>query len=326
MFNGPNDLFCVRCGAQLTGTTREKDFKAESLKKEYAVWETEKLKHAVTVERGEYDGYAVGLMEEELKNRNEFLPLKCPRCGVMNPHLTARCACGYDSSEPLPYQDVKCPHCGTELELNETERIQKHFLCPECKMAVDMAEHAGATDIQQSVERKPTVRLLKANRKIVGVSWCKICNQRFVLGVDLKQCGNCLSYAHSKCWDEYGGCNQLGCREETKLCPGCGREIRKSALKCRHCGQYVDERIRIASGPKRQLKEASTALTCSIIGIFCFGIILGPVAVYNGVKALNMIQNDPQYEGRGKAIAGIIIGSIEILLTVIYVAGLIAQS
>ena len=153
-------------------------------------------------------------------------------------------------------------------------------------------------------------KVLKANKKISEETICKICNAKFTIGEDINQCEKCQNYLHNKCWEEKGGCNQPGCKEETKACPMCGKGIKKSALKCRYCGEYLDESIREKLTPKGKLKEASDSLSNALVGILCFGFILGPIAIHKGIKALNIIQKEPGYEGKGKAIAGIIIGSI----------------
>ncbi len=52
--------------------------------------------------------------------------------------------------------------------------------------------------------------------------------------------------------------------------------------------------------PKGPVKEASEALTYALIGIFCFGIILGPIAISKGSKALNIINEDPGMKEGGR--------------------------
>jgi len=69
-------------------------------------------------------------------------------------------------------------------------------------------------------------------------------------------------------------------------------------------------------------KEANDALTTAIIGIFCLGIILGPMAISKALKAKKMIETNPQLTGSGKATAALIIG---IIVTVLTVLGLIAR-
>ena len=69
-------------------------------------------------------------------------------------------------------------------------------------------------------------------------------------------------------------------------------------------------------------KEAGEALTYSIIGIFCFGIILEPMAISKALKAKKMIALNPRLSGSGKATAALIIGIVSLVL---WVLGLIAR-
>ena len=64
-------------------------------------------------------------------------------------------------------------------------------------------------------------------------------------------------------------------------------------------------------------KEADDALKYAIIGIFCFGIILEPIAIAKASKAKKMMQMNPQLTGSGKATAAMIIGIISLILWVI---------
>ncbi len=69
-------------------------------------------------------------------------------------------------------------------------------------------------------------------------------------------------------------------------------------------------------------KEANEALTYSIVGIFCFGIILEPIALVKASKARKMIAMNPQLQGSGKVLAATIIASIALCL---WVLGMIAK-
>ena len=61
--------------------------------------------------------------------------------------------------------------------------------------------------------------------------------------------------------------------------------------------------------------EASEALKYAIVGMFCFGFILGPVAISKALKARNSIDANPRMTGSGKAIAAIVIGSVALVLS-----------
>jgi len=61
-------------------------------------------------------------------------------------------------------------------------------------------------------------------------------------------------------------------------------------------------------------KQAGASLIWGIVGILCFGIILGPFAIYRGNKAKRLIdQHNIGHEHRGKATAGFICGIIGIV-------------
>src|ERR1051325_346878 len=64
-------------------------------------------------------------------------------------------------------------------------------------------------------------------------------------------------------------------------------------------------------------KEANEALTYAIVGIFCFGIILEPIALSKAAKAKKMIDMNQRLLGSGKVMAARIIASIALVLWVI---------
>ena len=67
-------------------------------------------------------------------------------------------------------------------------------------------------------------------------------------------------------------------------------------------------------------KEASEALTLSIFSLFCFGIILGPMAISKASKAKKMIALNPTLSGSGKATAAMVIGTVALLLWLVSIA------
>ena len=73
-------------------------------------------------------------------------------------------------------------------------------------------------------------------------------------------------------------------------------------------------------------KEAGEALTYAIIGLFCFGIVLGPMAISKASKAKKMIEMNPRLTGSGKATAATIIGVIALVLWVLGIIGRVSQS
>lgn len=64
-------------------------------------------------------------------------------------------------------------------------------------------------------------------------------------------------------------------------------------------------------------KEAGEALTLAIVGLFCLGIILEPLAISKALKAKKMIEMNPRLEGAGKVQAALIISCIGLGLWVL---------
>ncbi len=83
-----------------------------------------------------------------------------------------------------------------------------------------------------------------------------------------------------------------------------------------------------ASGQDQTL--AIVSLVCGVLSILCCGFLTGIPAIITGYMAKNNVDSNPnQYGGRGLAIAGIVMGGISILfsiLGIIYYAILIASA
>jgi hypothetical protein len=64
-------------------------------------------------------------------------------------------------------------------------------------------------------------------------------------------------------------------------------------------------------------EAAGKALTYSIVGIFCFGMIFGPMAIAKAIEARKEIKEDPSMSGLGKANVGLLLGIAVILFWII---------
>ena len=120
-----------------------------------------------------------------------------------------------------------------------------------------------------------------------------------------------------------------------KECPICGEHIRLKARKCRYCGEIIDRglakakkkekhrdlmRRRRTYGPS-EVSSAKTAFICGLLGLFCFGVILGPMAIFLGISAHNEIKRRKgEATGAGMATAGIVLGGIDIIAWIIFIS------
>ncbi|MFC1840329.1 DUF4190 domain-containing protein [Thermodesulfobacteriota bacterium] len=125
----------------------------------------------------------------------------------------------------------------------------------------------------------------------------------------------CINHAGVEATNRCAGCAEA-------FCDNCLVEM-KGQKYCAKCKQMA-----ITESPPQveegtiPCKEASEALKYAILGIFCFGIILGPVAISKANKAKKMIEKNPQLTGSGKATAAMIIG---IIVSILWVLGVISK-
>jgi Domain of unknown function (DUF4190) len=63
--------------------------------------------------------------------------------------------------------------------------------------------------------------------------------------------------------------------------------------------------------------EANEALKYAIVGLFCCGIILEPIAINKAIKAKREIAENPNLTGEGRATAALVIGILGLVLWVI---------
>lgn len=75
------------------------------------------------------------------------------------------------------------------------------------------------------------------------------------------------------------------------------------------------------SAPNRNNGMSIASLVLGIVGIpLCFLFVPSVLAVIFGAVALNQIGNDPGQSGRGRAIAGIVLGVVALVLVVFVIA------
>ncbi len=77
-------------------------------------------------------------------------------------------------------------------------------------------------------------------------------------------------------------------------------------------GRFAPAAVEHGSVP---CKEARNALWLSLIGLFC--VFVAPVGLIQGLKARQLIHEDPRLSGEGQAIAAIVIGAAGVVLLLV---------
>jgi hypothetical protein len=71
--------------------------------------------------------------------------------------------------------------------------------------------------------------------------------------------------------------------------------------------------------------KAKSAMICGIVGLLCFGVVLGPIALGLGIKARSTLVQYGAPDGQGMAMAGIVLGTIDIIFALLYFLSLLAR-
>lgn len=107
-----------------------------------------------------------------------------------------------------------------------------------------------------------------------------------------------------------------GCMEP--FCANCLVAVRGRKY-CSSCKvMAIGDRMPMVEQATFPCPEADEALKYALIGIICFGIILGPVAISKAMQAKKMIAANPSLTGSGKATAALIIGILDFVLSLLF--------
>jgi ribosomal protein L40E len=123
-----------------------------------------------------------------------------------------------------------------------------------------------------------------------------------------------------------------------KICPFCQAEIQAAAHKCRHCGEWLDEEYADLRRKSPDLGDdvgmrlllpvgrSGWAIAAGYLGLISVLCVPSPLALIAGILAIREMRRDPKKHGMGRAVFGIIMGSVGTVLLVIFVAALIMES
>lgn len=107
----------------------------------------------------------------------------------------------------------------------------------------------------------------------------------------------------------------IGCAEP--FCGDCLVEIHGQ----KYCGACkvlaIKGDLEVEEEPTLPCKAANEALICAIVGLFCCGIILSPIALVKAVEARKLITADSRLQGSGKVTVAIIIAVIALIFSII---------
>lgn len=173
-------------------------------------------------------------------------------------------------------------------------------------------------------------RTLKVNPKLAGQP-CGWCAEPLALGADASLCTTCDAVHHAGCWDSSAGCSRTGCVNAplAKLadvpaaaaaavppgyvfCPMCRVVVQDTDGLCPRCDAVLSP-DGIYHGPTVTAPGAVASLVWGLVGLVLFGMILGIIAITKAQAARKLIASSPRYTGGGLAIAGMVLGIVDIV-------------
>jgi hypothetical protein len=106
-------------------------------------------------------------------------------------------------------------------------------------------------------------------------------------------------------------------------CPYCGEVILAEARKCPHCREYLDPELRALNQPVPDALDSMllpvgrpiSAIAAGYLGLLSIIPLVGIAAIVTSIVALRTLKKNPHLRGRGRAIFGLVTGS---LMTFLY--------
>ena len=172
-----------------------------------------------------------------------------------------------------------------------------------------------------------------------GVMVCPYCQSRLRLRVPAKQLPGAPAAPSGGGADTaeafpemnatpVGSTNPPSVPASLMFCSECGQPISRSASACPRCGAPVKSSLQqLATAPGTQPQPAprpyrqvgrsysgtaTAGFVCSLVGVFCLGLILGLIGLILSASALSGMSRTGNRDGQGLATAGVILGIIDL--------------
>ena len=115
------------------------------------------------------------------------------------------------------------------------------------------------------------------------------------------------------------------------FCAKCGTQVEQGSKFCQKCGTPVDQSAQpqMVSAPPGNFQPAAAVKTSGMaIASLVLGICgISLLAIIFGIVALNQIKKSNGFlTGKGMAIAGIILGSIAIVISIIVIVAVVVAA
>lgn len=117
-------------------------------------------------------------------------------------------------------------------------------------------------------------------------------------------------------------CRNCGTKinETDKFCQNCGTEQNSNVIQQQNVNNQQPNNNVVQGGTKKVNGLAVASFVCSMVGIVVFGIIMGILAICFGAVSLNRTKYFPEETGKGFAVAGIVVGIIEVIIMIWYIS------
>lgn len=192
----------------------------------------------------------------------------------------------------------QCPFCQSGFQLEEPAAT---LLCPNCRNGFDV--FAVTVPEEAAVFAAPGIVPQAAVPVTIG-------------GPDAPE-GAAPPAARPNCARHPTNVAATACsRCGDYICNVCATSV-DGAIVCVPCFEHKHSKGELFS-QQMSFTMPRTSMTCGIVSVlvgwlWCFGIILAPLAIVYGILSLREIRKQPALTGRNKAITGIVTGSIGLL-------------